>query len=153
MPRTKVHEVTSDAEVSAPVSNGALTLEDILNTDDLPTKTVDVPEWNGHVKVKAITGRQRDTIISQFMTGSGGMDFTRFPDFRLMLISYSLVKANGERIANPENIQQIMDSLGEKSSAALERVWNDCLTLAGMGAGQPDRILEDLKTDPSETPG
>lgn len=153
MPATKVHAATVDKEAGASAPNGALTLDAILASDDLPTEIVDVPEWAGHVEVKAISGRQRDSIVTQFMDRAGDMDFTKFPDFRLMLVAYSMVDANGQRLANADNVREVMDQLGEKSSAALERIWTAALRLAGMGAGQPDKILEDLKADPSGTTG
>ncbi len=38
----------------------ALTGEEILGADDLPTEVVPVPEWDGTVIVRTLTGAERD---------------------------------------------------------------------------------------------
>ena len=36
----------------------ALTREQILEADDLPTESLDVPEWGGEVLIRALNGAQ-----------------------------------------------------------------------------------------------
>ncbi len=41
---------------------GLLTKDDILGADDLATEDVEVPEWGGCVRVRALTGTERDAF-------------------------------------------------------------------------------------------
>ena len=39
-----------------------LSAAEILAADDLPTEDVEVSEWNGTVRVRALTGAERDKL-------------------------------------------------------------------------------------------
>jgi len=41
-----------------------LNKEQILRADDLKTEEVDVPEWGGSVRVRVLTGTERDAFES-----------------------------------------------------------------------------------------
>lgn len=92
-----------------------LTREQILAADDLPSEIVEVPEWGGSVRVRTLTGRERDTMGAALMGSSGKPNFAEF-DRRL--VAASMVDENG----NPLFGQDEIEALGRKSSLALQRV-------------------------------
>lgn len=53
-----------------------LTREAILSADDLPAETVDVPEWGGKVRIRTMTGSERDAFESSLI-GTGGKDTSK----------------------------------------------------------------------------
>ncbi len=44
-----------------------LTREQILQSDDLPRETVQVPEWGGEVQVRTMTGTDRDAFVASLI--------------------------------------------------------------------------------------
>lgn len=55
-----------------------LSIDDILAADDLPTGTVDCPEWGGVVEVRALSRQQVVDAIEAAGDGEGGLDFTKY---------------------------------------------------------------------------
>lgn len=94
-----------------------LTAEEILNTPDLPTKRISVPEWGADVLIRCMTGRERDAFESWLIrdkTEDGGP-----VNVRARFLSLTICNEEGALLFTPEQI----DKLGEKSGAALERVF------------------------------
>lgn len=94
-----------------------LTADEILNTPDLPTKRVRVPEWKADVLIRCMTGRERDGFESWLLsarTDDGGP-----PNVRARFLSMTICNEEGGLLFTPAQI----DALGDKSGAALERVF------------------------------
>jgi hypothetical protein len=98
--------------------NKILTKEDILNADDRKIITLDIPEWGGEIRLRPMTGYERDKFEGSNQKKGGGVDFT---NIRARLASLTIVDEKGELIFNtPDGVA----ALGKKSGAALDRIFD-----------------------------
>ena len=105
---------------------GLLSKSEILSAHDLKTEDVSVPEWGGDVRVRTITGSERDAFEGG-LVGEGGQ--RNLSNLRARLLSLAIVDENGSRLFS-ENDAAI---LGGKSSAALDRLFDVAQRLNGIG--------------------
>ncbi len=109
---------------------GYLTRQQILEREDIATVDVEVPEWGGTVRVKAMTGAQRDRLEASTRTAKGKPDRTHF--FARM-VAWCCVDEDGQRIFSEPDVLE----LSKKSSAALMRV---AVTVQKLSAIDPDDV-------------
>ena len=105
-----------------------LTREQIIQSDDLPTETIQVPEWGGEVKVRTMTGTDRDSFEASLIGKEG-----RLENVRARLVSLTLCDELGNRLFGDADI----NVLG-KSAKALDRVFSVAQRLNGIGTDQVD---------------
>lgn len=98
-----------------------LSKEQILSAVDIETKEVDVPEWGGAVLIKMMSGTERDEF--ELLLTKGGTQ--NIKNFRAKYLAKCLVGEDGELLFSEKEIP----ALGKKSVRALERVYNEALTL------------------------
>lgn len=150
---TKLHEQSTEAPVSDAGANGShpslLTREQILAARDIATEVVDVPEWGGSVMVRGLTGRARDLIEARFTDPKGKVDLGRGGDFRAAYVAQAIVDEQGVLLFSEADVKP----LGDKSSVALQRVFDVAIRLSAMRPGDVDGITSDLKGDPSDGTG
>ncbi|HWG77824.1 MAG TPA: hypothetical protein VN660_13680 [Steroidobacteraceae bacterium] len=89
---------------------------DILGADDLRTEEVNVPEWGGSVRVRSMTGCQREQF-EQAVRDRRVANPTE-PAMRALLVAYSCCDESGEPLFKEADL----DRLSAKSGVALERV-------------------------------
>jgi len=109
---------------------------DILAADDLTTEEVAVPEWGGTVLVRGMTGRERDAFEAGLGQERNGKVVQNFTNTRAKIVIRCTVDAAGNRVFDDADIEV----LGEKSGAALDRVFEVAARLSGLG----DRDVEEL---------
>lgn len=98
-----------------------LKLEDILNANDMVTEIVVVPEWNGQVMVKAMTGTERDAFEASIMTNIGEKNQKmKMDNFRTKLLIKTVIDPETKK---PMFTAAHIDALGAKSAAAIDRVF------------------------------
>lgn len=123
-----------------------LTRADILGADDRPTKDVEVPEWGGTVKVRALSGAERDAWEASIVQlGPGGSQRVDLENMRARLVALSCVDEEGNRIFTEEDAVL----LGQKSAAALERVWVEAQSLSGLTDADIEELAEGFAAGPS----
>lgn len=104
-----------------------LTKQQILDASDLTAEVVAVPEWGGSVRVRGMTGTERDQFdqenhaISEKTGGS-------VPNFRARVCMYCIIDEVGVQMFNLTEI----DRLGQKSGAGLDRVYEVGMRLSGL---------------------
>lgn len=100
--------------------NKHLTRDQILAVNDLKpfVEAVDVPEWGGTVYVRVMTGGERDAFEGKFTRD-------KHNNLRAFLAVCTVCDANGVSLFKSEDVA----ALGEKSSAALDRVFDVALRL------------------------
>lgn len=117
-----------------------LSRDDILLADDIAYETVDVPEWGGPVRVKSLSGTERDEFeasVTQMHTVRGRQEQTVvLRNVRAKLAVRCIVDADGERMFHDSDIGM----LGKKSAGALDRVVEACQRLSGL----TDEDVQDL---------
>lgn len=104
-----------------------LTKEEILAIQDIRSEVVDVPEWNGQVRIAEMTGTARDQYERTLFNRDG--DKVEINDLRAKLVAFSLVDEEGNLVFAEHEII----ALGMKSAKALERVFKAANRLNATG--------------------
>jgi hypothetical protein len=115
-----------------------LTKDQILEADDISYLDVPVPEWGGTVRIKSLTGEERDSfeekIVKRDAQGNRvGMDLKQF---RAKLLVRTMVDEEGKRVFDEQDVH----ALGRKSSAAMDKVFAKVRELNPM----TDEDIQDL---------
>jgi hypothetical protein len=106
--------------------------EKILSSQDLETEEVEVPEWNGSVFIKGMTGTERDAFEQSIVDGKK----TNLVNIRSKLLVKCICDENGERLFDEKDV----DVLGAKSAAALDRLFEVAQGLNGMSASDVESM-------------
>ena len=128
-----------------------LSREQILEAEDLQTVEVDVPEWDGTVLVRGLTGQERDeyeVALLEFRRGPKGERRAemRWENARAKRLVRCCVDATGTRLFSDDDVIR----LGRKSGAALERVFKQARTLSGLSGGDLEELVEGFGPAQSE---
>lgn len=110
-----------------------LSREAILQAQDLDRELVEVPEWGGAVYVRAMTGMERDAYERRMVTVRGdrpGVNLDGLVNMRAWVAATCIVGEDGERLFSEKDIR----ALGQKSAAALDRIYAVAMRLSGLTA-------------------
>jgi hypothetical protein len=125
---------------------GYLNREDILKVDDVEIREVDVPEWGGTVRVRALSGYDRDAYqASMLQFQKDGQASPELGNMTAKLVSRSIVDEDGNQMFNELDVGR----LGQKSSAALDRVSNVAAEISGLTAKSQEVAEGNSETGPS----
>lgn len=102
-----------------------LSAEAILNADDLDIEDVDVPEWGGTVRVRGMSGIERDKFEARF----AGDRAKQGENFRAHLAAACMVDDQGKRLFRSE---AEVKRLGDRSAQALSRVCDVAMRLSAI---------------------
>jgi hypothetical protein len=92
----------------------------ILAANDKKMVDHEVPEWGGTVKLRVMTGTERDRFESEFVGGNKNVEMVR-----AKLVAKCLCDEDGDRLFTEQEIPE----LGEKSAAVLDRLFSECMRL------------------------
>ena len=115
----------------------------ILNSDDRRVEAVEVPEWGGPAYVRTLKGSERDAWEIS-LTSKDGKTIDR-RNARAKFASLVLCDAQGVRLFTEAEA----GALGEKSSAALNRIWDAGTRINGIG----DEAVAELEKNSGATIG
>lgn len=107
-----------------------LSKEQILQADDLPRELVSVPEWGGEVYVRTMTGAERDAYEKSILDQRGPDGNKNMENIRAKLCAKTIVSESGELLFSNSDIV----ALGNKSGAALDRVFDVAIRLNGLSS-------------------
>lgn len=93
-----------------------LTKAQILGVQDLTHRDVEVPEWGGAVRVRTMTGEERDAYEMAVYNG----ERANVANLRARLLVLTLVDEQGQRLFADE---ADVEALGKKSVRAMQRVF------------------------------
>lgn len=114
-----------------------LSRDDILAVDDRRYEDVPVPEWGGTVRVRSLTGAERDEFEGNSVEHSrNGRQEVNTRNIRARLVALTVVGDDGR----PLFAQGDVIKLGSKNAAAVGRVFD----AAGKLSGISDDDVEDL---------
>lgn len=124
-----------------------LSRDAILQAQDLPHEDVEVPEWGGAVRVRALTGAERDafeqSIVEQRTAGKPGASVKmNMRNIRAKLVALTVVDGEGNRLFTDRDA----DLLGKKSAAALDRVFAVAQKLSGISPEDVDELAKNSET-------
>jgi hypothetical protein len=123
-----------------------LTAAEILGMEDIVEELVEVPEWKGTVRVRGLTGRERDAYEASLLDQRGKNTKANLQNARTKLVVLSVRNADGSRMFTEAQIGE----LSAKSASALNRVWKKALELAGMGDADVEELTLGFDDAPSE---
>ena len=101
------------------MENTLLNRQQILEALDLEYEVVSVPEWGGQVRVKGLTGMERDAFEASLIVTAGKIQKMDTQNIRAKLCGLCMVDEEGARLFNDQDVAL----LGRKSAAALDRVY------------------------------
>jgi hypothetical protein len=127
-----------------------LNREDILKADDLQTRDVPVPEWGGVVRVRGLSGAERDAFqassVVMLPNGKVGQDFG---NMTAKLVARAIVDEDGNPLFNELDIGR----LGQKSAVALARVNDVAAELSGITEKAQEAAEANLEPAPTDDSG
>jgi hypothetical protein len=113
-----------------------LTRDEILAAQDIATEVVEVPEWGGAVRVRGLSGLERDELEASIVSRRGKHVDVNLINMRAKLVAKSMVDESGALLFSEEDVR----ALGKKSAGALQRVFEVAQRLAGLS----DEDVEEL---------
>lgn len=122
-----------------------LTIDQIRSAPTEVFEDVPVPEWNGTVRVKALTAKERDAFEAGLVTGKGRNRKVSLDNIRAQLVVASVVDDDGKLMFKRSDAEW----LGDKSAAAINRIYD----VAGRLSGVSDDDLEELSGNSSDPSG
>lgn len=154
---TGILDIGGDGGVPAPASpppapeaETPLTAEAILALDDLELIELPIPEWGRTVWIKTMTGKERDKYEEGLVRTRGrGRNQTRemaIGNARAQLAVRVVCDKDGNRIFNDSHA----DALGNKSAAALQRIWDVAADKSRISPDDLDEMLGNSETDQTE---
>lgn len=107
-----------------------LSKSDIIGADDRPTKDVSCPEWGGDVRLRTMSGAERDSFELEYQG-------TNRANIRARLIAKCAVDENGKPIFSDKDVAK----LGQQSALVLDRLFEAACELNGLG----DHDVEEME--------
>lgn len=117
-----------------------LSKEDIFQVEDISVETMEVPEWGGTIRLKPMTGAEKEGFEAEFQKRQQGENKINTRGFRGWLISRSVVNEDGELLFSKGDIAE----LSKKSAKVLEDVFEKCLEVNGIGQDAVEEIEKNL---------
>jgi len=128
-----------------------LTRQAILTAKDIKTESIHVPEWmdeegNDLVLVKGLNGKERDAYeASQVQIEGGQVKFNK-ENIRAKLIALTVVNEELNSIFSIGDVE----ALGQKSGAALARVFEVAQKLSGLTQESLEKTEKNSTTTTSD---
>jgi len=123
-----------------------LTRDQILTADDILSEVVPVPEWGGEVRVRGLTGAERDRYEASLIEIQGKRRQLKLHNVRARLVSLAAVDEEGRRLFDDRDVE----ALGKKSAAALERVASAAQRLSGLTDADVEELAKNSPAGQSE---
>lgn len=117
----------------------------ILMASDLPHEDVQVTAWGGTVRVRTMTGAERDEFRAA-IAGDGGVPVGKFS---AALLAATLIDADGNRLFSLDEL----DALQQKSGASLDVPAAVAMRLNGLGSSAVVDAVKNSGSDQSEDSG
>jgi hypothetical protein len=131
-----------------------LSRDQILAANDLEVREVDVPEWGGTVKVRALNGAERDRFEASLRKerrradGKEGTEVVANTDnMRAKLVARAVVDDDGKRVFTDADI----NALGEKSALVLDRLFDVVSDLSGLSDTAAEEAEKNSESDLSDS--
>ena len=125
-----------------------LTKDQILNADDLPTREVEVPEWGGAVKIRSLSGKERDSFEDTIQKRKKGQSI-ELKGLKVLLLSLTIVNENNSSMFTEEDLEK----LNAKSARALNRLFDAVTEMNGIGEEAVEELRKNLSGVPSDANG
>jgi len=125
-----------------------LTKDQILKADDLPTQEVEVPEWGGMVKIRSLSGKERDSFEDIIQKRKKGKDI-ELKGLKVLLLALTIINEDNSIMFSEEDLEK----LNAKSAKALNRVFDAVTEMNGIGEAAVEDLRKNLPGVPSDANG
>ena len=115
-----------------------LSKADILGCSDLRFETVAVPEWGGSVRVRTLSGAERDAFEATLMKILNGKRVPDMDNLRAKLLAATVVDEEDKQIFGVQDLV----ALGRKRAIAIDRIFGVAQRFNGMA---PESVEESIK--------
>ena len=113
-----------------------LSRDQILEASDADFEDVAVPEWGGTVRVRSLSGTERDQFESSLLVKRGKQRDVSLVNARAKLVALVCVDDMGNRLFTDSDVV----ALGKKNAAALSRVYDVATRLSGLSDEDVDEL-------------
>lgn len=117
-----------------------LSRDAILGADDRQYDEVDCPEWGGSVRVRSISGAERDRYEESLIQQRGNSRQMNMRNARAKLVALCVVDEQGNRLFSDQDV----NALGRKNAKPLDRLWDACRKLSGLSDDDVEKLTEDF---------
>lgn len=124
---------------------GLLNKAAILGAEDLKHEDVEVPAWGGTVRVRVMTGAERDEFRVAIQS-EGGVPVGKFS---VALLAATLIDETGARLFTMEEV----DQLAEKSAASIDKPAAVSMRLNGLGGSAIEDAVKNSESGQSGDSG
>jgi hypothetical protein len=121
----------------------------ILAKAQLPHEDVEVPEWGGTVRVRALSGTERDRYEAGFVMLRGNTRTVTTENFRSRLVAMACIDEDGNRLFTDAQVKE----LGLLNAGALDRVFAVAQRLSGLRDEDMKELVTVLGNAPSGEAG
>lgn len=118
--------------------------EQILQANDLVTEQIAVPEWGGEVLVRSLTGEERDNYEATVVDQRGKDTKVNLRNARAKLVAWAVVDEQGGKVFTQADVL----ALGKKNAAALQRVFDVAMRLAGISEEDLKELTDEIEANP-----
>lgn len=115
-----------------------LSKNQILESEDVQTQDLEIPEWDGTVRLRSLRGWERDDFEQEISENK--------VNARARLCSRVLVDENGDELFQTGDIK----ALGQKNAKALDRIFELALSMNGLSAESEEDLRKNSETAPRE---
>ncbi len=110
----------------------------ILAIPDVQTEELFVAEWGTWLRVRGLTGKQRDNYEMSITVGKGKNQEINTRNARAKLVVQCVVDEAGNPFFSPTDV----NALGDKSAVALQRIFDLCRKLSGLSEEDMEELTE-----------
>lgn len=125
---------------------GFLTKDAILNADDRDYDEVECPEWGGTVRLRSISGRQRDEFEQSLLEQRGNERKINMRGARAKLIILCAVDESGQPLFTADDLR----ALGAKNAKPIDRLFDAAQKLVGLSDDDMEKLTENFGATPDD---
>lgn len=122
-----------------------LTRDQILEAEDFEFEDVEVPAWGGTVRVRALSGAERDHFEGSIVEQRGKKTRFNMANLRARLVALAVIDDKGKRLFSNKDVE----ALGKKNANALNSVFEVAQRLAGLKDEDLEELTENFPDDPN----
>jgi hypothetical protein len=122
-----------------------LSKDQVWQADDITFEDVPVPEWGGEIRIRGLAGDERDDFEAKSLVKRKGAREVNLKNLRARLVAACAINEDGSPLFNTSDVLR----LGQKSAAAIERLFKVAQKLSGMSDQDVEELASDLELDPN----
>ena len=125
-----------------------MTIEDLplLDAEDREYDEVECPEWGGTVRLRSISGRQRDQYEQSMLEQKGNNRQINTRNARAKLVVLCAVGEDDRPLFTADDLRK----LGSKNSKPLDRLFDAAQKLVGLSDEDMDQLTENFGETPDD---